>query len=203
MMNGQLLVNSFSWWSNLSLKLLVSLIGLVLLTSYQAQLGNPLYFNDLSDHALYIGVIKIEHQEDTALTTMDIKVFSDDLQNALKNEFGWKELPNISIACEEHTDVLLQYFQNHLSLFINNKPVSLALQTCKNDSEVYILRYTFAAAKKWTSLTLQADFLMELFPTQSNVLQVQYQVTGSAGTTQPYFGRMTKGKERVYFDMKD
>ena len=150
----------------------------------------------LPDHALYIGVIKIEHQEGSTLSNLSIKVFSDDLHNALKNEFDWKELPTISVACGIHSAALQQYFENHLTIWINNEPVSLELQTCENNSEVYILNYTFSPPSKWQTLTLQADFLMELYPTQSNVLQVQYKAN-NVQEFQSYFGRMVKGKEKI------
>ena len=148
------------------------------------------------DHALYIGVIHIEHQEGSTLSKMDIKVFSDDLQNALKNEFNWKELPDLSVACEVHSTALQQYFQKHLTIWINKEPVYPQLQTCDNNSEVYILKYTFSTPNKWQTLDLQADFLMELYPTQSNVLQVKYK-TSNVQEFQSYFGRMVKGMEKI------
>ncbi len=149
-----------------------------------------------ADHALYIGVINIEHQEGTSISKMAIKVFSDDLQNGLKNEFNWKELPNLSVACDVHSIALQQYFQNHLTIWINKEPVYLQLQTCENNSEVYLLSYTFSTPSKWQSLDLQADFLMELYPTQSNVLQVKYKAS-NVQDFQSYFGRMVKGKEKI------
>ena len=91
-----------------------------------------------ADHALYIGVINIEHQEGTSISKMAIKVFSDDLQNGLKNEFNWKELPNLSVACDVHSIALQQYFQNHLTIWINKEPVYLQLQTCENLSLIHI-----------------------------------------------------------------
>ncbi len=153
-----------------------------------------------SDHALYIGVIQIEHQEDTALSTMDIKVFSDDLQNALKNEFDWKQLPKVSVACDAHTNAIEQYFQNHLTISINKEPISITLQDCTNNTEVYILSYTLSTPKKWETLTLKADFLMELFPTQTNVLQVQYQ-SAKSKTMQPFFGKMVKRQYQLEFEI--
>lgn len=152
-----------------------------------------------ADHAIYIGTIKIHHQEQDKHTTIDVKVFSDDLQNALKSKLQLTYLPDLLTLCSDSTNSLQTYFNQHLQLEINDQKVTSTLSDCQMVNDVHLLQFQIDSPVKWEKLKVTANFLMELFPTQSNVLQVQYEKNKSTKAAS-YFGRMTIGKETLVLD---
>jgi len=149
-----------------------------------------------ASHAIYIGTIKIYHQEEKGHTTMEVKVFSDDLQNALKNEQELAYLPNKSAMCNNDTDALQQYFDKYLQVWVNDKAMHFQLIDCEVINEVHLLHFAPTSTTQWQVLKVKATFFMELFPTQSNVLQVSFDKKNSSDSSSR-FGRMTLGKETL------
>lgn len=137
-------------------------------------------------HALYISVIQIQHHENSPKATVNIKVFTDDFQSALRNEFSDYQPVLEEILCEEKSHHIKPYFDKHFNININKQKQELTFLNCQKEGEVYWLKFELEVPKKWETLKVEADFLMELFPTQSNILNVEYQ-------GEKRFGRMTKG----------
>lgn len=157
-------------------------------------LAIPILFLSFSttEHAIYIGVIKIDYQEQDASASIQLKVFSDDLQNALKHELNLATLPAHTALClPSHLQI---YFEKHLQCRINDQPTNFQLNNCTPYKDVHLLEGHLDSIPTWKTFTLKADFLMELFPTQSNIVQLNYQKIGAA-EPQTYFGRMTKGND--------
>jgi len=147
-------------------------------------------------HAIYIGTIKITHHQAKESTTMEVKVFSDDLQNALKNEYQLDYLPKISTICNDADHNLNRYFDKHLQVWVNDQQLPFQLVDCTVVNDVHLLHFTFDASSKWQTVKVKANFFMELFPAQTNVLQVSYEGIKSS-TSIPQFGRMTLGQETL------
>jgi hypothetical protein len=40
--------------------------------------------------------------------------------------------------------------------------------------DVYLLEFIMDCEKVWNNLEIKADYFMELFPTQSNIIQIEY-----------------------------
>ena len=138
------------------------------------------------NHAVYISVIQIAQKPESDLAEINIKVFTDDLQSALRNEFPDYKPVSESVLCEERREFILPYFSNHFSIEINNTKELLAFKNCQQEGEVYWLKFEVNCPASPQNMKIEADFFMELFPTQSNVLSLEI------GGEKRYC-RMTKG----------
>ena len=147
------------------------------------------------NHALYLSVLKIQHGKGADVADMHIRVFTDDLKNALRNEFGYESLSENGIFCSDYDTYLQQYFEKRITFTINEKAVKFKLDSCEETPEVYQLSFQMNCPKTWESVQIKADYFMELFPSQSNVLHLE------SGDTKR-FDRMTKGDEALNFNFR-
>lgn len=146
------------------------------------------------DHALYLAVVQLDHSETQAPARITIKVFEDDLRDAIRAAFpGEYQVGPIASFCNIHARPIERYFRQHLQCAINGDPAVPEFRSGKLAQDVYLLEFVLPCPERWTRVQLQADFFMELFPTQSNVLHLLH---GS----DKRFGRLTKGLATVIFE---
>ncbi len=172
---------------NLGILLISCLLAFSLRTS-------PELLSTLSEHAIYIGVIQVLHEEQAAKATVNVKVFKDDMQNALRNAFDNYEVIPLDDICARQEDLLADYFADHLLFLVNGKAVKTTLENCSVENDVYWLTFDMPCPAQWNKLSVEADFFMELFPTQSNMVSLHH------GEERRFF-RLTKGEaeEEVVF----
>ncbi len=140
-----------------------------------------------SDHAVYISVV--EFQENS----VRIKVFTDDLQDAIRNDSPGSFQPgNISDFCNLNQSAIEKYFQNKLKIVINNSPVAIKYLKSRVEGDSYWINFTMNFSGSWKSLNISAPFFRELFPTQSNIIKVM----GS----KPRFCKITAGNPQCSFE---
>lgn len=140
------------------------------------------------DHAIYISVIKIHHELHQPIATLQMRVFADDLKDALRNKFGYEAILEKPTFCKDYENYLNGYFKKGFVCTINEAAVAYKLANCERVAEVYELEFTMECPTKWRTAKIDAPFFMELFPNQSNVVHVE-----NGGTKR--FGRATKGNE--------
>ncbi len=136
-------------------------------------------------HALYLSVIQINHEPDTEKAQINIKVFTDDLQSALRNAFEDYPIVPETELCEKNQRFFEPYFSKHFKCTINGEPLHLNYKNCQKENDVYWLTFEMSCPKNWTEVLISADFFMELFPTQTNVLSL-------SNVGEKRFCRMTK-----------
>jgi hypothetical protein len=76
---------------------------------------------------------------------------------------------------------------------IDGKKTVPVVKTVQQEGEVYWIALEAACVPSWKILDIHADFLMELFPDQSNIVQV---VHGS----EKRFARTTRAERQVRFE---
>ena len=122
----------------------------------------------IKDHAIYISVIEINER------TISIKVFSDDLHDAVKNYTN----ESINLSEEEfllqYQDQIKKYFVNHFKLLINGKEQELTLEKTRKEGDASFIYFSLEEQSKWSNVTIEAPYFMELFPDQNNVLTLDY-----------------------------
>lgn len=132
-------------------------------------------FSD-KEHGIYISVVEVKHSTSPLMTTIRIKVFKDDLQNALQNAFPAQKEQFVltSNFCEAQKIPIEQYFSENFKLKINDKTCSLKLKKGEDFSDAYWLHFQTKSPEIWKTLHIKAPFFMELFPNQSNILTIRY-----------------------------
>ena len=86
-------------------------------------------------HAIYISVVEIDHRDPSKQTQVKIKVFTDDLENALRNTFGHPfQLPDAQ-ACLKEKQAIDDYFQQHFKLEVDGKKTVLSFQKGERNND--------------------------------------------------------------------
>lgn len=126
-----------------------------------------LFFWLSPDHALYLSLIEIEKQENR--TSLTIKVFIDDYQDALKN---FKKDKVVFISDEtfpvDNTTLTKDYFRTYLKLSGGSQTIDLKFVKSEMIGDSYQLEFSFD--EPWTELQIEATYFTELFPTQQNIV---------------------------------
>ena len=131
-------------------------------------------WSERDDHAIYISVVEIKNDAN-ALGLVSIKVFQNDLGDALRNFSNEKTPYDLTQDCGTYSNVINDYFAKNISIIINGTRLELDLNDCEIVGDSYWLNFTSAAPKKWQQVYVKTVFLMELFPTQTNIITVDYQ----------------------------
>ncbi|HHL51785.1 MAG TPA: hypothetical protein ENJ39_00280 [Flammeovirgaceae bacterium] len=120
------------------------------------------------EHAVYVSVVEFK-QTTGQEAELAVKVFADDLEDAIYHASGERyDLRGGECAGRAVT----AYLQDHLQIKVNGSPVTYTFVSCEhNDMSVW---YTFSCQvpAAWQTVQIRADYLMELFPTQTNVVSI-------------------------------
>jgi hypothetical protein len=149
--------------------------------------------NRMPTHALYLSVIHIDYAKLDSTASIKMRVFADDLVNVLKNEYGVGKIVDSPSFCQTFNANLELYFNAHFQCLINEKAYPLSLKNCERLEEVYQLEFLMDCPADWQATSINADLFMELFPTQSNIIKIQY-------LEHKRFGRSVRGKETLFFN---
>jgi len=149
----------------------------------------PVSLDSKGDHAIYISVVEINHNQGDEMATIKVKVFTNDMEDALKNAFN----KNISLmdasACNQNKTDVERYFMKHFSYSVNDKLLDLRLTTCESNGDAIWFHFQIDCPSQWKEVSITADYLMELFPTQSNVVSIHH-------GDQKRFLRITKSESK-------
>lgn len=144
-------------------------------------------------HALYLAVVQVDHSRSDEEAKVLVKVFTDDLRDAVRAAYPQEFVPTeLSQLCQRNRQLIEAYFQAKLNFQINaqSRPLSFAGHSLEN--EVFWLQFRLQAPERWKTIAIDAPFFMELFSTQSNIIQV-------IDTSGKFFARLTRDDHRVRF----
>jgi hypothetical protein len=122
------------------------------------------------DHAFYLSVTEVNLEKQGEVS---VKVFSDDLQNALRNYSSQYRAANLKTYYEKNKELALAYFQEHLRFEADGKIMTLKYLSHSIEQDAHFISFRMDLQEKTTRLKVKAAFLMELFPTQINVLKLR------------------------------
>lgn len=129
-----------------------------------------------SMHAFYLGTIKIEYTKGANETNIYLKLFADDFANALRNSFedfkGFEFFTNQP----DHINLARQYLVKHFRMTINQEesPIELELLQIEQSEDVLLFELRAEPGNAWEACQVYADLLMEIYPTQINVVQMNH-----------------------------
>lgn len=126
------------------------------------------------DHAIYLSVAEVEHKNLEKKANVKIKVFTNDLEDALMNAYDERISLGDASICEENKTKIEGYFLKHFKYAINGNNVVLIFDRCETNGDATWLHFNIACPMQWNKISVTADYLMELFPTQSNVISIQH-----------------------------
>jgi len=104
--------------------------------------------------------------------SVNIKVFQSDFEDALKNKFKETFDFDKQGPCSGVSKKIQEYFTDHLMIEINGEKKPLEFESCEKNSDSIWLYFKLDKEGQWRDVNVKADYLMELFPTQSNVVSI-------------------------------
>ena len=126
------------------------------------------------DHAIYLSVAEVVHEPSGTNAQIKIKVFTNDLEDALFNELGQRITLSDAATFAVNKKYIQQYFANHFELTIDNKKQKPTLSRAALTGDAIWFYFNMSCANNWKDVSVKADYLMELFPTQSNVISIEH-----------------------------
>ncbi len=116
-------------------------------------------------HALYLSVVEVK------LTPNDkshviFKVFTNDLNDALKNASLGNNENRINAVN------LGLYFNTKVKVYINGISSNLEYQKIDEKNDSLFIHFELNSTERFNTFKIEAPFLMELFPTQRNIVNV-------------------------------
>jgi hypothetical protein len=145
------------------------LVSLVVLLSVESLIDST----ERDIHAVYVSVLEIEKGEGKKSGQLRIKVFANDLEDAIYNS-SKERIDLLNDDYDQNKDLVNNYFSRHLQINLDGHKVEYHYNSCEvNDISIWF-SYEFASITTWSEIRIKADYLMELFPTQSNVVSIDY-----------------------------
>ena len=127
----------------------------------------------LEPHALYIGMVDVAQGSTPRTLNVRVRVFADDLQSCVRSAFPEQYVADRPEGWPgKNREVVARYFRQHLWFSTGGKKGALRLKSIRLEGELYWLSLEADCAAKWTTLEAHADFFMEVFPSQSNMVQL-------------------------------
>ena len=109
--------------------------------------------------------VKITDQE----IVVEVKVFTDDFQDAIRNfdQEGYTYEGDITFV-QDNAENVTSYFGEHLRM--DDGRISLSFQKSELVGDSYWITLSAKLETDLRSLDIAADYFMELFPTQQNIV---------------------------------
>lgn len=142
------------------------------------------------EHGIYISVIEVEKSAGDFNGSVKVKVFVDDLEDAIHNHSNNKK--SYRSGCQSNESELKAYFEEHLVFNVNKEPKKIELLNCERLEDSLWLNFKFDQKTTWNKVDIVADYFMELFPTQSNIVSID-------DGTGKQFSRLNKSQQSAEF----
>jgi hypothetical protein len=123
-------------------------------------------------HPFYVSVTEITHNRETKALEITCKIFADDLEDILKKNY--KTVVDLSAAAQQaqNNRFLTDYFNRHLSLSADGKPLKLAYVGFEKDSESAYCYFEVTQLPSLKSLKVSNSILQDLTTEQINIMHV-------------------------------
>ncbi len=122
-------------------------------------------------HPYYVSVTEIEYSSRTGVLGMSCKVFTDDLEEALKSA-GLKGVDLVRGDSARNAQWISTYLGRHLAVSVDGKPLELRFIGFENDPEATWCYFEKTGIAGIRTLTVTSDILYETRNEQINIFHV-------------------------------
>lgn len=119
-------------------------------------------------HPLHLGVLHIDVGT-AGSSDISVRVFTDDLANALQHEFNRSVKMNYNDSAT--VNITDQYIRNHFTIKQKKKTIRLELNSVEPEEDITVFRYQ-AKVDQHQSMKICCDIFFHLFNDQTNLLMI-------------------------------
>ena len=137
----------------------------------------PIFFLGLSAfsyHKFYVSIYQVDFIPEKKRIEITARIFMDDLNLALQQEFNIKS--QIGEKSESSQDLLFlqKYLGKHLRISIDGKEKVVLFLSKEIENNVMIIYLKINDVKKFRSLKIQNNALLEVYAEQQNIIQTNF-----------------------------
>jgi hypothetical protein len=135
---------------------------------------NTLGLTNNTDHAIYISVAKVNFNTHENEVSISLKVFTDDLEDAIHNATGKREKVVGRSDFSDLSGVIEKYVNQKMEIYLDGKQVLLQVDSCENIGDTTWIHLKGETGSFSHSIHIKNQVLFEVFDTQKNIVEVEY-----------------------------
>lgn len=127
-------------------------------------------------HPLHISVTEIEFDEKDKSLEIMIRVFTEDLEEAIRDERKDRHIDILNPGKGITTNQLLSaYLKNHIKISLDTKQQTLEYLGHESEGEAIVCYLQVSNVKKWKTIEVFNDIIISVYDDQSNIIHVTVQ----------------------------
>jgi hypothetical protein len=123
-------------------------------------------------HPIHVSVTEIEMDEKDKRLEIMMRVFADDLELSLRKSLGRPELDILGLPAADVDRIVSAYLKDHFKISLDNKAQKNNYLGHELDDLAFIFYIEVPNVRKWKSIQIQNDIIMETHDDQSNLIHV-------------------------------
>ncbi len=127
-------------------------------------------------HPMHVSVTEIKFDEKDKELEVVSRIFIDDFEKTLQNKLQQPELDILQPKNGQTTDQMAEkYLVEHIRISLDNKAQKVEYLGHERDGEAFIFYFVVSKVKKWKTIQISNDVIMETHDDQSNLVHVTVQ----------------------------
>ena len=123
-------------------------------------------------HPIHVSVTEIEMDEKDKRLEIMMRVFTDDLELTLRQATNQPELDFLSLSAKGRDEMVAGYLKNHFKISLDGKAQKITYLGHEQEDPALIFYIEVPNIKKWKTIEVQNDIIMEVHTDQSNLVHV-------------------------------
>lgn len=123
-------------------------------------------------HPLHVSVTEIEMDDKDKRLEIMMRVFMDDLEVTLRNEYQNPDLDILNPRGLTVDQMMENYLKKHFKIMLDNKSVVTKYLGHEQEGDAFIFYVEVGNVKKWKTINVQNSIITDTFDDQSNLVHV-------------------------------
>jgi hypothetical protein len=123
-------------------------------------------------HPIHVSVTEIEMDEKDKRLEIMMRVFTDDLELTLRQATNQPELDFLSLSAKGRDEIVAGYLKNHFKISLDGKAQKVTYLGHEQEDPALIFYIEVPNVKKWKTIQVHNDIIMEVHTDQSNLVHV-------------------------------
>ena len=123
-------------------------------------------------HPIHVSVTEIEMDEKDKRLEIMMRVFTDDLELSLRQATNQPELDFLSLSEKGRDEMVAAYLKNHFKISLDGKLQKINYLGHEQEDPALIFYIEVPNVKKWQTIQIQNDIIMDVHADQSNLVHV-------------------------------
>lgn len=123
-------------------------------------------------HPLHVSVTEIEMDHKDKRLEIMMRVFMDDLETTLRQQYQIPDLDVLNPKGKTLDQMMDEYLKLHFKIALDNKAQSIKYLGHEQEGDAFIFYIEVDKVKKWKTIRIQNDIIMEIYDDQSNLVHV-------------------------------